>query len=184
MKFEWFLALRYFRGKRKGSRFLSFIKIMSITGVVIGAAGLLIALSIVHGFKSAINEKVLGFGPHIRIASYAAEPLYRADSLSQHLQQYQGLSEIQEVVNGQVMLQSRDHVVGTMLKGVDASAGLTQLGSFVTQGSYDLSDDTTGVPSIILGSAMARNLNLQVGQKLIAYTLEGLPSPLNAPKFE
>ncbi|HCT51975.1 MAG TPA: ABC transporter permease, partial [Balneola sp.] len=69
MNFEWYLALRYFKGNRKGARFLSFIKIMSITGVAIGSAGLLIALSVVHGFKSTINNKVLGFAPHYTIAT-------------------------------------------------------------------------------------------------------------------
>src|SRR5690554_4168178 len=81
-RFELFLARRYFQGKREGSRFLSFIKIMAITGVAVGTAGLLIALSIVHGFKSAIHEKVLGFAPHITITSATPDPLFRADTLA------------------------------------------------------------------------------------------------------
>ena len=60
MKFETYIAYRYFRGTRKGAKFLSFIKSMAIMGVAIGSAGLLIALSIVHGFKTTINEKILG----------------------------------------------------------------------------------------------------------------------------
>ena len=59
MNFKWFLAYRYFRGRTTGSSFLSFIKIMAVAGVAIGSAGLLIALSIVHGFKSVIQEKIL-----------------------------------------------------------------------------------------------------------------------------
>ncbi len=184
MKFEWFLALRYFRGKRKGSRFLSFIKIMSITGVVIGSAGLLIALSIVHGFKSAIHDKVLGFGPHIRIASYSDEPLYRADTLVKHLDKYDGIEQVQTVVSGEVMLQSGDQVAGTHMKGVDKTGGITQLKSYINQGEYDLASDTTAHPRIIMGSVMARNLSLEIGDQLIAYTLEGIPSPLNSPEIQ
>ncbi len=184
MNFEWFLALRYFRGKRKGSRFLSFIKIMSVTGVVIGAAGLLIALSIVHGFKSAINEKVLGFGPHITIASHSDDPLYRADSLTKYLNKFEGIEEMQPIVTGQVMLQAGNHVAGTMLKGVNADGGLTGLESFIDRGEYNLKSDSSGLPKMIMGSVMARNLNLDIGQKFIAYTLKGAPSPLNSPEIQ
>jgi lipoprotein-releasing system permease protein len=67
MSMERFLAYRYFWGKRSGSGFISFIKTMSITGVAIGSAGLLIALSIVHGFKETIQEKVINFAPHITV---------------------------------------------------------------------------------------------------------------------
>ncbi|MGF1671870.1 MAG: ABC transporter permease, partial [Balneolaceae bacterium] len=76
MKFEWFLAIRYFRGKRQESGFLSFIKLMAIGGVAVGAAGLLIALSIVHGFKSTINNKILDFSPHVTVFSYGGDPLF------------------------------------------------------------------------------------------------------------
>ena len=88
MKFESYLALRYFKGTRKGARFLSFIKSMTILGVAIGSAGLLIALSIVHGFKSTINEKVLGFAPHITVTSFIGDPLDRADSVLTFLDRF------------------------------------------------------------------------------------------------
>ncbi|MEX0895014.1 MAG: ABC transporter permease, partial [Balneolaceae bacterium] len=87
MKFEGYLAGRYFRGKRRESRFLSFIKGMAILGVAIGAAGLLIALSIVHGFKSEINDKVLGFAPHITVSTFSEDPLFRSDTLRTFVEQ-------------------------------------------------------------------------------------------------
>lgn len=184
MKFEWFLALRYFRGKRKGSRFLSFIKIMSITGVVIGSAGLLIALSVVHGFKSAIQEKVLGFGPHIHIASYSNEPLYRADTLTSYIKKNKSVQDVQAIISGQVMLQSDNHVAGVRLKGVETSGGLSQLDQYINKGSYQLSAPEDKTPRMVLGSEMARNLDLDIGDKFIAYTLEGMPSPLNSPEIQ
>jgi len=88
MKFEWYLALRYFKGSRKNSGFLSFIKYISIAGIAIGSAGLLIALSIVHGFKSTINDKILDFAPHLSTVTYTGQPIQRADTLITHLDRY------------------------------------------------------------------------------------------------
>src|SRR6056297_3043896 len=114
MNFEWYLAKRYFKGERKGSRFLSFIKIMAITGVAVGSAGLLIALSVVHGFKSVIDNKVLGFAPHVTVTSFGDRPIERADTLLKELDTYPEISEAQAVVNGQTMIQGVDAVTGTL----------------------------------------------------------------------
>src|SRR6056297_1165828 len=93
MKFTWYIALTYFKGRKRKSRFLSFIKIMAISGVAIGSAGLLIALSIVHGFKSTINDKIVGFAPHITIHSFTGQPLQRADTLETYLLSFDGVED-------------------------------------------------------------------------------------------
>lgn len=184
MNFEWYLALRYFRGKRKGSRFLSFIKSMAITGVAIGSAGLLIALSIVHGFKSAIDNKVLGFAPHISITTFSNGPIYRSDTLLTFLERYPGIDRAQAVVGGQSMLQSSDEVTGIMFKGVDPEGDVTDIRNYINRGSYDLHEDSAGRPGMVIGADLARTLNADIHTKLTAYTLEGFPSPLNSPEIQ
>lgn len=184
MNFEWYLALRYFKGKRRGSRFLSFIKSMAITGVAVGSAGLLIALSIVHGFKSVINEKIMGFAPHITITTFSDEPLYRADTLLTTLQKYPEIEEAQTVVSGQAMIQSSEEISGIFLKGVDVSGDISEMGSYINRGSYDLTTDSTGKPGIILGAELARNLRADVGTVLTSFTIEGIPTPLNSPDIQ
>ena len=134
MNFEWYLALRYFKGNRKGARFLSFIKIMSITGVAIGSAGLLIALSVVHGFKSTINNKVLGFAPHYTVSSqsFIRTTLERADTLVTYLdKRHPEILEKQAVIQGQVMIQTKDEISGTILKGVNKDGGVSNLTQYV-----------------------------------------------------
>ncbi|MDX1637588.1 MAG: ABC transporter permease [Balneolaceae bacterium] len=184
MNFEWYLALRYFKGKRKGSRFLSFIKTMAITGVAVGSAGLLIALSIVHGFKSVINDKIIGFAPHITVTTFSDEPLYRADTLLSTLQQYPEIAQAQQVVTGQAMIQSSNEISGMFLKGVDRSGDISEMRSYINRGSYELGTDSAGIPGIILGAELAENLRTDIGDVLISYTIEGLPSPLNSPEIQ
>ncbi|MFH5831809.1 FtsX-like permease family protein [Halalkalibaculum sp. DA3122] len=184
MNFEWYLALRYFRGKRKGSRFLSFIKTMAITGVAVGSAGLLIALSIVHGFKSVINDKILGFAPHITITTFSDDPIYRADTLLTTLQKYPQIDKAQAVVSGQAMIQSPEEISGILMKGVDRGGDISDMRSYISRGAYDLEVDSTGMPGIILGAELARNLQTDVGSVLTSYTIDGIPTPLNSPDIQ
>jgi len=184
MNFEWYLALRYFKGQRKGSRFLSFIKIMAVTGVAIGSAGLLIALSIVHGFKSTIDNKILGFAPHITISTYSDDPIYRSDTLLTDLQKYEEIDKAQAVVYGQSMIQSPEEVTGVFFKGVDAEGDVTDLAQYISEGAFDVETGENNVPGIVLGKKLAEVLNASIGTMLTAYTIEGIPSPLNSPEIQ
>lgn len=184
MNFEWYLAFRYFKGRRGGSRFLSFIKIMAIGGVAIGSAGLLIALSIVHGFKSTIDNKVLGFAPHITVATFAEDPIYRTDTLLSDIRQFPQIDKAQSVIAGQAMIQSSQQVTGTFFKGVDKSGDVTDLRNYIARGEYNLAPDSTGLPGIIIGNSLAQTLQADIGDKITSYTVDGIPSPLDSPEIQ
>jgi len=184
MKFEWYLALRYFQGRRRDSRFLSFIKIMAITGVAIGSAGLLIALSIVHGFKTVINDKVLGYAPNITVTSYMAEPLFRADTLQVFLGNIEGVSQAQPVIIGDAMIQSVQDVSGTLIKGVDPAGDVTNLRDYINAGEYNLGMTDRGLPGIIIGNRLARSIGAGVGNVITTYAVDGIPTPFNTPEIQ
>ncbi len=181
MKFTWYIAGRYFRGKNRESRFLSFIKIMAIGGVAIGSAGLLISLSIVHGFKSTINEKIMGFAPHVTVHTFLGDPMRRADTLEVFIRNKPGVQEVQPVILGQVMIQGPNDVSGTGIKGVPEAGDVTQLRNYIVDGEYLLGETDTGLRGIILGSALTRTIGASVGDRITVYALDGLPSPLNTP---
>jgi len=184
MNFQWYLALRYFKGKREGSSFLSFIKIMAISGVAIGSAGLLIALSIVHGFKSTIDDKVLGFAPHVTVATFGQDPIFRTDTLLTELENYPQIDRVQPVVTGQAMIQSSQQVTGTFFKGVDPAGDVTDLKQYINRGTYNLEADSTGLPGIIIGNKLAQTLQARIGDKITTYTVNGIPSPLDSPDIQ
>lgn len=178
-----FIALRYFTGKRKGASFLSFAKIISVTGVAVGSAGLLIALSVVHGFKSTIEDKILGFGTHISITSIADTPLYRADTLITHVQAWPEIESIQPVIYGQVMIQHKENVEGTFMKGVPETGDVTDLKSYIRSGTYDLTTGEDGVSGIVIGSKLAGNLGAEPGSMVTLYAVRGMPSARNLPEL-
>lgn len=184
MKFETFLALRYFKGTRKGARFLSFIKIMSVAGVAVGSAGLLIALSIVHGFKSTINNKVLGFAPHYTVTQYLEARVERADTLLSYLDQFPEIEQKQAVIEGQVMIQTNEDVTGCILKGVEAEGGVSDLANYVNSGTWDLTKQSNDMPGLVLGSRLAEQIQAQVGDVITIYTVDGIPSLMNSPEIK
>jgi len=181
MNFEFFLAKRYFRGKRQGSRFLSFIKIIAITGIAVGSAGLLIALSIVHGFKSVIHEKVHGFAPHITVEIAGIDPMMRADTLTTFVRNVEGVEAAHPVVLGDIMIQSRGDVSGAIIKGVEPDGDLTDMREYIIQGSYELGRGDDGFPGMILGSALARTIGAEIGGRVTVYIVDGIPTPFNPP---
>lgn len=184
MKFEWYLALRYFKGSRKSSGFLSFIKYMSIAGIAVGSAGLLIALSVVHGFKSTINGKIMDFAPHITVTTFTDKPIQRVDSVLTHLEKYPEIKSKQVVIRGQVMIQTRDAVTGTTLKGVDLETPAFGVSNYLSKGEYKLERDSTGMPGIVLGAQLAQEIQAEIGSVITVYTIDGIPSLINSPEIK
>ncbi|WP_020403166.1 ABC transporter permease [Gracilimonas tropica] len=184
MKFEWYLALRYFKGVRKSSGFLSFIKYMSIAGIAVGSAGLLIALSIVHGFKSTINGKIMDFAPHITVTTFSERPIQRVDTVLSHLDKYPEITNKQVIIQGEVMIQTKDQVTGTRLKGVDLAEPRFGISRYLSKGTYDLSEDSTGLPGVVLGAQLAQEISAEIGSVITVYTIGGIPSIINSPEIK
>lgn len=157
---------------------------MAIVGVAIGSAGLLISLSIVHGFKSAIEEKILGFGTHVSIETYGGMPIYRADTLQSWLSDAPYIDKIEPVIYGQGMIQSSNGVEGTFIKGVGDDGDLSDLRNYMVSGEYSLDYYEDGVPGIIIGSRLARNLNAVPNTSLFLFTIRGSSVSSNLPEIQ
>ena len=69
LPFEWLVGLRYIRsGKRSGrNRFISFISLISMTGIALGVAALIIVLSVMNGFQKEVRDRMLSVLPHIEV---------------------------------------------------------------------------------------------------------------------
>ena len=156
---------------------------MAVAGVAVGSAGLLIALSIVHGFKSTINDKILGFAPHITVTTFMPDQMQRADTLETYIAGFPGVAKAQSVLMGQVMIQSRD-ISGTVIKGVDQGGDITRLKEYITEGTYTFEENNDALPGIILGRSLAREIGADIGSRVTVYALDGLPTPFNTPEIK
>lgn len=157
---------------------------MAIAGVAVGSAGLLIALAIVHGFKSTINEKIIGFAPHVTVQPFAGQPIQQSDTLEVHLSTFEGVDRVQSVAIGQVMIQSSQDISGTVIKGVHRDGDITELREYINRGEYNLGINESGLPGIIIGHSLARLIGADIGDRVTVFALDGLPSPLNTPEIQ
>jgi len=199
--YSWFIAKRYFNAKRQNGRFLSFIRIMAIGGIAIGSAGLLIALSVVHGFKSVINDKITGFGPEIVIKTYSDLPIYKTDTLLTFLFKFPEIEKVQAAVQTQAMIQSGNRVEGVLLRGLESTDYVTDLPHYIREGTYldfisnenshlinskndsSLSKSSEITP-VIIGTRLRKELSTNLEKSVFIYSIKGIPSKSNLPDIK
>ncbi|PSQ81720.1 MAG: ABC transporter permease [Bacteroidetes bacterium QS_8_68_15] len=174
MRFERFMAWRYLRGAEgragEGRGFLRFITYVSIGGVAVGVAALLLALAIVRGFSSEIEEKITGFGAHVQVRSLLGEPLGQADSLRTQLASLDHVERVAPVVERFVILRhSRSQIDGVALWGTRAPPGYLE--ERVTSGAFSFAADSAGHPGAVVGATLAQRLGLAVGDVVTIFSM-------------
>jgi lipoprotein-releasing system permease protein len=172
LPFELLLALRYLRPKRT---FVSVITLISVLGVTLGVAVLIIVISVMSGFDQQLREKILGFSTHMRV-------IERNHSMSNY-QELAGIArsnpEVKAVtpfVLGQVLAETepRDgqaQVSAPWLRGLDplTETNISVLPSSIKEGIFDVRDR-----GVVVGSVFAENMNLAVGDLLTIYSPDEL----------
>ena len=167
--FSLFLALRYLKPKRS---FVSVITVISILGVTLGIAVMIIVISVMQGFDTELQQTVLGFEPEVTIQSDS--PIDDWRQILTQLKSNPNVLAAAPQVRGPVIAE-HDHIVVTpLLAGIDPVAELkvVNLKALIKQGTFDLNGD-----SVILGASLADSLNAHVGDKI---TVTG---PGNLPKI-
>ena len=72
MRYEFLVGLRYTRAKRRGAgrnRFISFISLISVLGLALGVAALIVVLSVMNGFQKELRTRILGVASHVQISA-------------------------------------------------------------------------------------------------------------------
>jgi lipoprotein-releasing system permease protein len=171
--FQRFVAFRYLRGaegRDEGRRFLHFITLVAIGGVAVGVAALLLSLMIVRGFSREIENKIVGFGAHVRVENYVDEPLSRADTLETALARLPGVVEVTPVVDDFALLRSPAGIDGAVVTGTVAGSQ-PFLAEQVRAGAFSFAPDSAGRPGVVLGRALADLLDVDVGSQVTAFSM-------------
>ena len=166
MSFEYFIAKRYLLARQKQA-FISVISLISVLGVGLGVASLIVVVGVMQGFSTELRDKILGINAHM-VAAVAGGAIhdYRADMAK--AEAVPGVLGATPFVYTEVMLSSPRGVKGVVLRGVDpASAGkVLALPGEMTAGSLD-DLNTPGIfPGIIVGRELADRLGLSLGDTL------------------
>jgi len=161
-RFEWIVALRYLRAKRKQT-VISIITVISILGVGAGVMALIIALAINDGFQSTLQASLLSATAHVSVLE--KNPAYGIEHwerLAPELRKLPHVISATPGLYGQVALKGPILGSGAVLKGIPGTTGapVPQLLKHLKQGSTKGLDPASGVRGIILGSRLAEQTGL------------------------
>jgi lipoprotein-releasing system permease protein len=175
-KAERIISLRNLRPKKKEG-FLKVISIFSFLGIMLGVAILIIVMSVMNGFKTDLTNKILGLNPHIVIQSNGFKI---DDKFIFNLKKRFKKINISKTYSGEGIVISNDSAKGIIIKGVDQKnpEGLNFLKQNMSNGNLKNFRKNTA----FIGSELAFNLNLEVGDKInltssafVATPFGGLP---------
>ncbi len=168
LPFELLLALRYLRPKRT---FVSFITLISVLGVTLGVAVLIIVISVMSGFDKQLRDKILGFNPHLRIVA-ARATIRDYPRLMSRVAANSSVKGIAPYVLEQVLVETeprtgQSQVAAPWVRGLlpEMETNISILPRSIAAGKFDVSDQ-----GLVVGSEFARNLDLEVGDRLMVYS--------------
>jgi len=179
--FEFFVALRYLRGKRK-NRFVSLITVISVAGVCVGVMALIVVMSVMTGFDNALRATIIGNRSHVD---------FRVKNNVSILDYEEGIRQLKEaspdivaaapVVVTESLLQRGGATTGGIILGVnpELESEVTDLAQNLTDKDGRLNGRGTlpGDKEIVLGYRLAARIGANVGDDIIVYTAKAKSSP-------
>lgn len=178
MNFEWFVSLRYLRAKRK-QKFISLISVISVLGVAVGVLALIVVLSVYTGFTEGLRDQIIGVNAHALVQRIGGV-ITRPEEVIKQIHTVQGVEASTPYIYGQALISSGRSSTGVVLRGIDPeTAGrVITIDREMQSGSLKELKSETGLPSIILGVELARQLRVGTGDKIRLISPNGPLSPL------
>jgi len=174
-RYEWLVGTRYLRsGNRRG--FLSFITVISVVGLALGVAVLLVVMSVMNGFESELRARILTVTSHATLMGLEG-PLPDWRRVQQRAATMPGVTGTAPYIEARAMLAAGTRLAGTQLRGIDPSqeGAIVGIGRSLVQGK--LASLTAGSYGIVLGEALAQELGIAVGGTVVVIAPEGTVTP-------
>lgn len=182
MKFAFFIFRRFISSNRN-SRFLNLISGIAVSGIALGVATLIIALSVISGFEKTLTLKLTDIDSHIKVFSFDKDlpqinnALLVIDSICNPFIDYSSpfLSKL-------ALISYKNRKDGVTIKGIINQKYLDRIKQNIIEGSFDLNENN----KLILGKTLAQKLLLRVGDSVTLFALKNdkIPSPDNLPNIE
>jgi len=171
--YEWQIGWRYTRAGKRASRntFISFISMISMSGIALGVAALIVVLSVMNGFEKEVRDRMLSVLSHIELIAPGALPDWqRTAAEAMRNKEVIGAAPY---VAAQAMLTREDNVRGVLLRGVDPAQEpkVSDLGKQFRAGGLD--QLRPGESAIALGNELASAMGVQVGDKVMLAIAQG-----------
>jgi lipoprotein-releasing system permease protein len=180
-----FFISRKFLKSRKESGFLNIISVISIVGITIGVATLIIALSVLKGFEKTIQEKITDFDSHIKVTTFSGT-VKNYDSITDNINGLLGeyKSNLTPFISKLVIISSKSRQDGINVIGIPIESKIERLERNIISGEFDLGDANSN--NLIIGKVLANKMMIKLGDRVTLFALKDdkIPSPQNMPNIE
>ena len=168
--FEWMVAMRYLRARRQEG-FISVIAWFSLLGIMLGVATLIIVMSVMNGFRQELLSRILGVNGHLSVYS-DSHVLKDYDKVAVTVGKTKGVLKVTPIIEGQVMASANGQAKGAMVRGMRQIDIKNRpiLANNIRAGSLD---NFKGSDQVMIGSRLARNLDLRLGGKIMLISPKG-----------
>ncbi len=185
MSYEFFIAKRYLRSKRK-TKFVSVITLISIGGILIGVTALDFLLSMMNGFEKEVRSRIIGTTAHVSVFSTYDEGIDNYRELIPSVKEIKHVVEVAPYIYYKAAIASKTGSDGIVVRGIDPEKEVlvTDLKRNLIEGSLDVEPQEDELPGILLGATLAERLGLKLGESVVLFSLrEGsLTSGWSQPK--
>lgn len=178
MKIDLFIARRIYRNNEGRKQVSKPAVRISMLGIAIGLAVMIVSVSVVIGFKSEVREKVIGFGSHIQIGnfdsttSYETHPVMATDSLLAVLSKTAGVKHVQRFSTKPGMIKTDEDFQGMVLKGVGQEFDPTFFREHLVEGQIPVFTDSVASGEVLISKTLADRMKLKLGDKIFTYYVQ------------
>jgi lipoprotein-releasing system permease protein len=175
LPYELLIGLRYTRAKKR-NHFISFISLISMLGIGLGVAALIVVLSVMNGFQKELRTRILGVASHIQITGINGE-LPNWELVAEQAMKHPEVRASAPFVQSQGMFSVDGMVKGTIVRGIlpDQEDRVADFRKTIQSGSLD--DLRPGEFGVVLGSDLARSLRVFTGDKVTLIAPQGTVTP-------
>lgn len=173
-----FLALRIYRNSDAEKKVSRPAVLIATLGIAIGLAVMIIAVSVIIGFKSEVRDKIIGFGSHIQISnsdaarSFETRPIAVTDSMIAVLTDNPEVKHVQRYSTKPGMIKTADAFQGMVLKGIGPEYATSFFRRHLVEGEFPQFSDSASTNRVVISKVIADKMKLKLGDKIDTYYIQ------------
>lgn len=178
MSFEWFVSRRYLRAKRK-QKFISLISLISVLGVAVGVLALIVVLSVYTGFTEGLRDQIIGINAHVSVQRFGLN-ITEPQKLITEIEALDGIIAATPNIFSQALITSGGFSSGVVLRGIEPSSAVNviKINQEMKVGNLLDLDVPDGLPRIVLGIQLAKQLRVEVNDRVKLISPNGPLTPM------
>ncbi|MCE5210692.1 MAG: lipoprotein-releasing ABC transporter permease subunit [Deltaproteobacteria bacterium] len=191
MPYELFISRRYLRAKRK-QVFVSVITFISVFGIFLGVAALIIVLAVMNGFEEDLRTKILGIKSHIELTTDMTGPMKNYQQVRERISGIEGVVASTPFIYSQAMIRNGNGVTGVVIRALDTQSAfkvinlgkiregnLEYLNKIPPKVALNYSQNEKAPPTgIVIGKEMARNMGIFLYDTITIISPTSIATPM------